>query len=247
VHAAVLPYERAVLTLALLGLLTAHEGEMPEPILVESVTDLDTHEAGELELEAQTATLTKDGSWSARLEAEWRITGHLGLLLEAGLNRFENAEASVRAGASFSAYHDDVHGLHAQVLFLGVLHHGNEENVLLDPAEPGTDFALGMHGGWHQRWWTVRAEVTAGVGGHVSHLPIRANLALLAGTPLLFVGVESLLDLARFDPWTVAAEAELREEVGEFSIRLALAVPWRPRTDKKEVAVMLRLLVGFDD
>ena len=236
-----------MLTLALWALLTAHEGEMPEPILVESVTDLDAHEAGELELELLTSTLTRDGAWSARLEAEWRVTGRLGLMLEAGLDRLENPDAQVRAGASFAAYHDDVNGLHAQVLFLGVLNGGNEHDVLLDPAEPGTAFALGVHGGWHQRWWTIRAELTAGVGGHVSHLPVRANVALLAGNHLAFVGVESLLDFARFDPWTIAAEAELREELGDFAVRLALAVPFRPRTDKNEVAVMLRLLIGFDD
>lgn len=73
-----------MLTLALLGLLTAHEGEMPEPILVESITDLDTQRAGELELEVGTSTLSKHGSWATRLEAEWRVTGRLGLMLEAG-------------------------------------------------------------------------------------------------------------------------------------------------------------------
>ncbi|MFT3835532.1 MAG: hypothetical protein QM723_00860 [Myxococcaceae bacterium] len=236
-----------MLTLALLGLLTAHEGEMPEPILVESITDLDTKEAGELELEIGTSTLSTRGTWATRLEAEWRFTGHLGLMLEAGLTTLHNPDPNVRVGASFAAFHDDALGLHAQVLAFATLHGAEDENALLDPAEPATDFALGAHAGWHRNWWTVRAELTAGFGGHVSHLPVRANLALLAGNHLAFFGVESLLDFARFDPWTIAAEAELREEVGELSVRLAIAIPYRPRTDRKEVAVMLRVLVGLDD
>jgi hypothetical protein len=240
-------YTQRVLTLALLGLLTAHQGEMPEPILVESITDLDSREAGELELELATSTLAKSGAWAARLEAEWRFTGHLGLMLEAGLTTLQHPDANVRAGASFAAFHDDALGLHAQFLAFATLHGNLEEDPLLDPAEPGTAFALGAHAGWHRNFWTVRAELTAGFGGHVSHLPVRANFALLAGNHLGFIGVESLLDFARFDPWTVAAEAELREQFGDIAVRFAIAVPYRPRTDRREVAVMLRVLVGLDD
>jgi hypothetical protein len=235
-----------VLTLALLGLLTVHEGEMPEPILVESITDLDTTEAGELELELGTSTLN-NGQWATRLEAEYRVTGHLGLLLESSITTLGHSDPQVRAGVSFAGYHNTTLGLHLQFLAYAALHGSEEKNALLDPAEPGTDFALGAHAGWHRDWWTVRAELTGGFGGHVSHLPVRANVALLAGTPFAFIGVESMLDFARFDPWTIAAEAELREELGDFALRLAIAVPWRPRTDKNEVAVMLRVLVGLDD
>lgn len=236
-----------MLTLALLGLLTAHEGEMPEPILVESITDLDTQQAGELELEVGTSTLTKHGSWATRLEAEWRVTGRLGLMLEAGVSTLDRPTPNIRAGASFAAFHYDELGLHGQFLAFATLNGNEADDPLLDPAEPGTDFALGAHAGWHRNWWTVRAELTAGFGGHVSHLPLRANVALLAGNHLVFFGVESLLDFARFDPWTIAAEAELREELGGLSVRLALAVPYRPRTDRREVALMLRVLVGLDD
>ncbi len=236
-----------MLTFALLTLLTAHEGEMPEPILVESITDLDTQEEGELEMELLTSTaLDRERPWSGRLEAEWRATGHLGLMLEVGIDGPGPAEPAIRAGASFSLLHLEPLGLHAQVILIGNWHTGNPEPVLLDPAEPATTLSLGLHAGWRRQWFTVRAELTAGVGGDVAHLPIRANLALLAGDRRMFLGLESMLDLARADPWALAAEAELRDEVEGAPVRLGLAVPWRPRTAVNDVAVILRLLVGFD-
>jgi hypothetical protein len=50
------------LVTSLLAAVQSSDGNLPEPILVESITDVDTNEAGELEIELTTASLGMTGS-----------------------------------------------------------------------------------------------------------------------------------------------------------------------------------------
>ncbi|MGH7434325.1 MAG: hypothetical protein ACRENE_01470, partial [Polyangiaceae bacterium] len=89
---------------------------MPESLLVESVTDIDSADAGEAEYEANVASLGARSGGAretlASLEVEWRVLRELGL-------RFEPSYARVvAAGASRS---DDRFGL-AGALAVGVFH-----------------------------------------------------------------------------------------------------------------------------
>lgn len=56
---------------------------MPEPLLGETLTDLNSDEAGELELEGTGVVLLPgegdSPEWAGALEAEWRVTERLGL------------------------------------------------------------------------------------------------------------------------------------------------------------------------
>ena len=68
---------------------SAGHSKMPEPLLTESITDLDGLDANEVELDgnafggrsAAAATV-----WQSSLEAEWRALERLGLALEVGLS-----------------------------------------------------------------------------------------------------------------------------------------------------------------
>src|SRR6266508_5662599 len=58
---------------------------MPEPILLDSTTDIDSDEAGELEIDL-VGTGSRHGS-AATIEAEWRATRQLGLSLQVETTR----------------------------------------------------------------------------------------------------------------------------------------------------------------
>ena len=60
---------------------------MPEPVLEESITDIDRDEAGELEADAIAGgTRSGDGvrRWQSSVEVEWAATRDLGVALESG-------------------------------------------------------------------------------------------------------------------------------------------------------------------
>src|SRR4051812_42505740 len=83
---------------------------MPEPLLAESVTDIDSSEAGELELDVSAARTSPGRTWLAAAEVEWRALERLGLALEvgAGLDAAARSEdpMSVRLAAAFVLLHD---------------------------------------------------------------------------------------------------------------------------------------------
>jgi hypothetical protein len=146
-----------------------------------------------------------------RLEAEWRVTRLLGLKLELGLDRVQALAPSVSAGVSFSLFHAERIGLHAQAVLYGHWPIEAGEIALLDPGEPSTLVAAGVHLAWQWRLLAARLEVTGGYGGEIAHAPVRANGALLFGNKTAFIGLEAMADFARRDPLVLAIEAEVRQ------------------------------------
>jgi hypothetical protein len=232
-----------VLTLLVAALLHV-EGNLPEPIFVESVTDVDTSEAGELEVELTTAALST--AWSMSLEAEYRVTRRLGFKLEAGLEHDAVLTPEVMGGVSFALVHLDSVGLHAQAVVYGRWPLSSEELALLDPSAPATWFAAGLHAAWQWRWLALRAEVTGGVGGQVVHAPLRVNGALLLGDSMRFIGFEALSDFARAQPLTLAFEGQVGQLLDDdVRLRVCVAVPFEPRRGGS-AGLVLWVLLGFD-
>jgi hypothetical protein len=223
------------------------EGELPEPILVESVTDVDSREAGELELELLTSVvgLHPGSPYAMRLEAEWRVTERLGFKLEAGFDRTEAVAPSVSAGTSFVLFHLMPLNLHGQAVVYGRWPLDRDDVALLDPAEPVTLVAAGAHLAWQWRLLSARAEVTSGVGGPIAYAPIRANAALLFGTGSLFGGFEAMTDFARREPLLLAFEAELRQLIDENRFGVAVAIPFEPKI-RGTVGLILRVQFAID-
>jgi hypothetical protein len=224
------------------------DGTLPEPILVESITDVDAREAGELELELFTAAagFTKDAAYAMRLEAEWRVSRLIGLKLELGFDRLQAFEPSVSAGVSFSLFHAERLGLHAQAVVYGRWPFETAELAVLDPGEPSTIVAAGVHLAWQWRLLAARLEVTGGYGGEIAHAPVRTNGAVLFGNKTAFLGFEAMADFARPKPLVLAAEAEVRQMLDDdLPLRVTLAVPFQPGSSS--VAVILRVLVALGD
>ena len=94
-HAGVILVPFALLVASPLG-----PRKMPEPLIGESVTDLDGTEAGELEVDATGLVHPPDGFWSSGVEVEWRALPRLGISLEGATSREAASANLVTAGLS---------------------------------------------------------------------------------------------------------------------------------------------------
>ncbi|MFL5355656.1 hypothetical protein [Archangium sp.] len=261
-RALVAPFVRTLVALGLLGATPRADASeppaMPEPLLGESVTDLDGLEAGELELEL-TGLLTpprtaRGGGWQGSMELEWRALERLGLMVEVGmgggLGRPELEGVSARAAGSWMLLHDVARGLHVQAELGARLLSEDEEAAAFEPGEATLPLWFGLRAGWRQGAWTVRAGLGGQALGRSAHLvPLRANLSALGQVgPWSFLGVELEGDWARAS-WLVVAPTAL-VDLGpvELPVRLGLAVPWSPARSGRhsETGFMLRLVYELD-
>jgi hypothetical protein len=93
---------------------------LPEPMIAESITNIDGTEAGELEFDVEALLLRLSSGGTASglgVEAEWRATRNLGLAVEAAVTRAASDEPTpgqVRAGLAWSLGHDLARDLHVQ-------------------------------------------------------------------------------------------------------------------------------------
>ncbi len=217
---------------------------MPEPLITESITDIDGIEAGELELDVTGLLLRAPSAgstaWAASLEVEWRATDRLGLALESALG-LENGTSEtgslldVRAGISYVLLHDLAYDFHLQLEGkVRVLGDTPETVAGVDPGEPLMRTAFGLRVGWRTGAWTLRAGMGAQAFGDSAHaLPVWATLAGLVGLGpggrFGFAGVDVASDWARRAPITVAPTVVAY--VGpRFAapLRFGLAFPWSP-------------------
>ncbi len=109
---------------------------MPEPLLGESITDLDGTEAGELEVDVTGLSRRPGDLWTGELEVEWRALTRLGLSLEAGAahqGAGSGVATSLRPSASFVLFHDPVRDLH---LMLDASVRLLENDSEAEPGEP---------------------------------------------------------------------------------------------------------------
>ena len=223
---------------------------MPEPLLNETTTDLDSDEAGELEFDLTGGAEVRRSLRASSLQAEveWRVTRRLGLSLELGLANDPGAEPfGARLAASWALLHDLQHDIHLQLFADGRFPLAADAAALaVDPSESALPFELGVHAGVRRGWLTVRGQVAGELGGHSAHLvPARAALALLAGGRAGFGGVELMSDWARADPFAVAAEVIGDGALLGLPLRLALGVPWRPSLPGA-LGIQLRLMAELD-
>jgi len=184
---------------------------MPEPVLSESVTDIDGSRAGELEVD-----LTGFGGhggdahlWQGTLEVETRVTDHLGLAVEFGYSWASTPESGpgLRVAASWSLLHNFEIGLHGQVelsaRFVGQVENGPN---LGDSRLPFSGaFRLGLD----RQWWTLRLGVGAATGGAPSAhaIPAFASVTVFLNFGegrWCSLGLDSLADWTRPNPFTVA-------------------------------------------
>src|SRR3989475_12424758 len=93
--------------------------KMPEPLLTESITDLDGARAGGVEVDVNGLVLRRTSAvrqWQTSVEAEWRALERLGLALVLGVGRVLDGATSpaisVRLAAGWVWTPSQPHGLH---------------------------------------------------------------------------------------------------------------------------------------
>jgi hypothetical protein len=229
-----------LLLVALLAALPPRGRRMPEPLIGESITDLDGTEAGELEADA-TGVVQRGGSWSTGLEIEWRALSRLGVSLEGTTSGEGNGSTAteLRPSVAFVLLHDQASDLHLMIDATARLF----ENDVANPGlgEPALPVAFSLRGGIRRSWLTLRGALGAGAGGHSAHVvPLRTEAAALIEVPFGFGGVEGAADFARSSPWMVAPEIVF----GTGALRLGAALPWEPGTGR--FGALLRLIVEID-
>lgn len=232
---------------------------MPEPLLGESITDIDGLEAGELELEMTGLLMpprgVRAGSWQGEMELEWRALERLGLMVEVGtgggLGRPELEGVSARVAGSWMLLHDLARGLHVQAELGARLWSEDELEAAFEPGEPTLPLWFGLRAGWRQGAWTVRGALGGQALGRSVHVvPLRANLSVLGQAgPWSFLGVELEGDWARANWLVVAPTALVDLNVMAWPLRIGLAVPWSPARSGRptEAGLMLRMVYELDD
>ena len=232
---------------------------MPEPLLTESITDLDGAVTGEVEIDVGASALRRangPGQWQSSVEVEWRALERLGLALELGVGRvLDSARSpaiSVRPAASWVLIHSQPLDCHLMAEVSARISGDATEDVQ-DPGEAAMPLSGGLRFGIRNGWLTVRTFLGAGAGSHSAHaVPLRAQAAVLAELGgkgrLGFAGFEVDTDWARRTPLTVAANLILRGGTLQVPFDLGIAVPWTPqsRYGDGSIGVLVRLILEFD-
>jgi hypothetical protein len=234
-------------------------GKMPEPLLTESITDLDGTRAGEVEIDVSASALHREtgaGQWQSSVEVEWRALERLGFALDLGVGRaFDSARStvvSVRPAASWVLMHAQPLDCHLMAELSGRVSRDDNED-LQDPGEGALPVSGGLRFGIRTGWLTARTFLGAGAGSHSAHaVPLRAQAAVLAELGpkgrLGFAGFEVDADWARRTPVTLAANLILRGGTVHVPLDLGIAVPWTPqsRYGDASVGVLVRLILEID-
>jgi hypothetical protein len=233
--------------------------KMPEPLLTESITDLDGERAGEIEIDANGSLLrraTAVSQWQGSLEAEWRALERLGLAVDVGLGRVLDGTSSpvvsVRPAASWVLTHSQPLDFHLMAEVSARISRDSTEAVQ-DSGEGALPLSGGLRFGIRRGWFTVRSFLGAGAGGHSAHaLPLRTQAAVLAefgrSGRLGFGGFEMDADWGRRTPFTLAANVVVRGSHLHVPFDLGIAVPWTPqsRYGDGSLGVLVRLIFEID-
>ena len=227
---------------------------IPEPVLAETVTDIDGTDVGELELEANGALLRalRGGRYAVdgSLEVEWLVARHLGLRAEPTLSRDADdvpavTAAGVSGGVSWKLVQDFERQFHVQAEVLARVPW--EASPIVQPGDPARPLAFDLRAAFRRGVLTLRGSAGVGVFGESEHVPLRASLAALlpfeASGRFGFWGIELDGDGARTAPLVAALDVVPNFAPAGLPFRIGLAVPWAvgERGDRPSTGLFLRL------
>jgi hypothetical protein len=221
---------------------------LPEPIFTESTTDIDGYEPGEIEFDANGATMAarRGGArvLQATFEVEWKIWSRLGVRLEPGFSRARDelttAAATAtstsfhdafgfRAAAAWSLLHDFPRDLHVQIEASQRFADDAPGASRTEPGEAPLPFSADLKAAIRWADWTLRTSVGAEAGGTPAHAPFRAQAAILR--PLTsemrfgFFGLEMDADWGRPDPVILAPNVWADVTPIGLPFRMGVAIP----------------------
>jgi hypothetical protein len=190
---------------------------IPEPILVETITDIDAPAAGEIELELNTSyqRARRGGAYELQVgpEIEWLATNRLGTMVEvfggreaaAGERSTNRIGASV--GISWKLFHAFAHDFHLQAEARGRY---PADLTSSDPGESPMPASIDVLSALRAGRWTLRNSVGVSIGRAPAHVPVRGSAVLLTGFGGSqrngFWGFEATADGARVAPFALALD-----------------------------------------
>jgi len=235
------------LLLAAVAAEPARLDHMPEPLVHESLTDIDGVEAGEVEID--TTGSAARHAWSSTVEIEWRALARLGIAIEAGAaDAGAGADGELRLGASVPIIHDFSHDLHFMI-------EGGarfpDDGTEAEPGDSALPYFVGVRGGWRHSALTLRAGADFEAGGRGARVPVGASgAALVSFGPEArgFFGVEFGVDAARAAPLVIVPEAAYLFG-SRVPLRVGLAAPVLidPDTSDARLSVLLRVVFELGD
>jgi hypothetical protein len=238
---------------------------MPEPLIGESITDIDSDEAGEIEVDLTGALYhARHGlTWgTGSAELELKITRRLGVTLELGfVGATEHGlHGEIAAGLSVAIWHDYRRDIHLQFEARSIV----LDNEFIRAAEaPMPDagappIAFGLRSAFRRRWLTARFGFGPSIAGTGGPVPLWADAALyaewggrVAGPRGIssFAGVEVVTDWASATPVVISPEVVIGVHTHEVPIRLGFGVPFFiANRDRGQPLVggILRLMLELD-
>jgi len=226
---------------------------MPEPLIGESITDIDRSEAGELEIDFTTSAwrTTTPGLnlWSSSIEVEWGATKHLGLALDfsgaTGVGQNSAAvpfDLGLRLGAAWALIHDFERDIHLQLEASARVLKEETENSL-ELGESSRRGAVDLRGGARRGLWTLRGALGIGLGGSGPRaVSLRGSVAIFhelkPWTRIGFAGLEVEADGGRTDPVVLAPTVVF----GWSRLRLGSALVGNVTGAGLSLGVMLRVI-----
>lgn len=248
--------------LSLLASAARADVPLAEPVIEENITDIESREAGTLELDT-THTMVHarnnaNGVWRSTLEAEWRPFGRLGVGGDLGYGGTMNGASlrdpalSARGTLSYAFLQD-----FERMLFLqaesSARHPEGYSLALADLTESALPYTAGVRSALLVRSFTLRAAVFVEGGGPSAHAPVRTSWAALygiaIGSSVFYVGSEAVADWAQRSPFAVAPEVLAVVPIGRRNVRFGLAFPTSVGavSEQSSFGVSLRVVLEPDD
>jgi len=235
-------WSAALLPLALLtsralgaeGVSGERKPPLPEPLIAESITNIDGTEAGELEFDVEALLLRHSSGGTASglgVEAEWRATRHLGLAVEAAVTRAASDEPTigeVRAGLAWSLFHDLARDFHVQAEATARFG-GDEEERAEGPLELPYSYSAGLRAALRSGPVTFRAGLGAVFGDGASLFVHLAVLRNFGGSALRgFAGLEVNANVGAGAPLSFVPQVIFTVPLFGAPVDVGLGVPWSP-------------------
>jgi hypothetical protein len=196
---------------------TAERPPIPEPILAETITDIDAPTAGEIELELNSSYLRarRGGAYELEVgpEIEWLATDRLGTMLELFGGRDAAAEEpstsrfGASVGLSWKLLHAFAQDFHLQAEARGRFPTDLATAAPGESAQPlSTDLLAALRAGR----WTFRSSIGVSIGRAPAHVPLRGSAVILTDLGEAqrngFWGLEATADGAKVAPFALALD-----------------------------------------
>jgi hypothetical protein len=244
---------RTPLTLALVlapaaALAGPREANMAEPILGETVTDIDGRDAGEIEIDMHGIVPHVRGTtWAVgEVGVEARVTRRLGVELEGAIAGWSGVggRGDVLARGSFMLYHGTRHDLHVQLEARAGVDYTLGTPTF--PSSEGAAFAIGARVGYRTGWLVLRGGAGAAISDE-GHAPIWADLAAFVqlGHAGSFAGIETTTDWTSATPAIVCPEVEL--SLGDVKLALGAPIFLGNPTTGVYAGGLVALIIELDD